>query len=391
MSEGWSFDPWPSDGSREVIARGPDMCARITFAAWPDHLAIQAVVWEPGGHDVGALLDAILARYAAPPARVTYASAGEWAVVSWFARSAFAPSAVVCGSVGDAGHYYDPIRVVAEPQGEILASVMADVDFAPLLAVDVTFEALRDALVGGTWLTRIVALRRASRTPSLTRSQVEALHWLAITDDASAVRQFAGIQASCMFADQPWRPSLAGVRAVIADPLVGLRAWGPRGALTADGRAFDLTHARHSARLALLWITGNLAWMTDGYHAPGMEPERVVGEGLRADLDAAARAFDAGRDVWITALVDRELSVGVLGLGDDAPMSLFDIGRYAVLRARRAPPRADDDDRRAWLVRSVEALVPPDSGAAATVLYGSAPIGRVKPSAHAATTPSDSA
>ncbi len=129
--------------------------------------------------------------------------------------------------------------------------------------------------------------------------------------------------------------------------------------------------------------------MTDGYHAPGMEAVGVVGEGLRADLDDAATRFDAATDARIADRVAGDIERGVLGLGAEDAMSLFDITRYAVLRARHAPASPDDDDRRAWLLRSVEALVPPaGTSVAARVVYGTSPAGLANPSAQAATSAS---
>lgn len=390
MSLGWSFDRWPTVGSVEVEARrGDGLCAKVTFAAWTEHLAIQAIAWGAGEVDESGLLNAILARYVAPPARITHATIARMETLAWYAKGPLADRAVVCGTVGLIGYTYDPVATLdlAQEPAELGVSVLVDDDFRPILAADADVDALRRTLLGATWLARVVALRRVARGGRLSQEDAEALHWLALTDDASAVRQFAAVQASCMFVDQPWRPTLVGVRAALADPLAALDALGPRPEKTADGRPFTRAQARHNARLAWLWIAGNLAWMTDGYHAPGMEPVRCVGEGLRADMAAEAARFDGARDRWLATLVDRELDGGALGLGVDAPMTLFDITRYAVLRALRHPAAPQDDDRRAWLVRSTEALVPPGGASeVARVLYGSAPEGAAKPSAHAATT-----
>ncbi len=379
MSVAWSFDLWPADGPQEVVARlHGEVAATVTFAAWPEHLVIQTIAWVGDPRLEVDLVEAILAGYATRPYRVTHSAVGRPETVAWYGSGPLADQAVVCGPVGLVAHYYDPASVVVFPDdvGELGVSVLADRDFCGLLGPDATFDQMRQILLGSTWLARVVALRRASRGGVLTQAEAEALHWLALTDDASAVRQFAAVQASCMFVDQPWRPSLRGVRAAIADPLAALDALGPRGALTGDGRPYRLDQARHNARLAWLWIAGNLAWMTDGYHAPGLEPVRTVGEGLRADMTADAARFDATRDRWLVSLVDRELDEGAPGLGSGAPMSLFDVTRFAVLRALRRPATPEDDDRRAWLVRSTEALVPrAEKSPVARALYGSAPDG----------------
>jgi hypothetical protein len=353
----------PHEGEARVS--GPLGTATVRGVAWPEHLVIHALVVHDGALPgaAEAARGALLAAWGGGP-RVTHAGLDSLDLLVGWRDDPRAPFAVASGTVGSRLLVYDGLdRLPAEADGPVAASVLVDPEFGPLLGA-VEPIALRDALATGSWLARVVALRRLANVAWADPAEVEPLLAFALTDDAASVRQFAAVLLSRLYPGQRFAPSLSGLLGALDDPLAALRRHGPRPELTASGASYDPGRARRAVRAALLWVAGNLAWAADGYHAPDLVDPRTVGAGLRARLVDEARRWSAAREDRARALAGAEVAGGD-GLAVDAALGLLDVARVAVLRGRLVP----EGDTLAWWSTAVGSLVPEDGGRVARIVH----------------------
>lgn len=312
---------------RTGVRLGGVAVGEVRYAWDPHHLVIHAL--DVPAHAVDAALTRLLQPYDGLPARLTHYGVRDAAVLGWYRASALLPGLVATGAVDGAQAVYDPLRCV--PAGAPDLTLIFDRSLVPVGAPD-----LVDLRTAHAWLTdpdlllRTAAVRRLALDHTIAPDVNEAAHRLALVNEASGVRQLASVALS--------RPDLqpAPLLRLFADPLAVWTELGlPRPALNA-------ARTRRDARYAVAWILANAVRMG----------HLEVLEALAHDL--SAQPDEAG----VLRMVADEWGAAPYAFGDDAPLTLADWLRFAIVRERVVGAHGlSAVDAFAWLARDARLLL----------------------------------
>lgn len=333
----------PDGRPRRTTVRLAGVAVGTVRYAWdPHHLVIHAL--DVPAHAVDATLSRLLRPYDGLPARLTHYGVRDAAALAWYRASALLPGLVATGAVDDAHHVYDPLRCL--PSGAPDLTLVYDRTLLPVGAPDQV-----DLPTAHAWLTdpdlllRTAAVRRLALDRTIAPDVVDAAHRLALVNEASGVRQLASVALS--------RPDLRPepLLRLFADPLA---VWTELGL---PSPALNAARTRRDARYAVAWILANAVRM--GHH-----------EVLAALADRVTATPDEAR---VRRMVTDEWGAEPYAFGDEAPLTLADWLRFAIVRERVvAANRLSAVDAFGWLARDARLLLGHLPALAATTLAPSA-------------------
>lgn len=318
----------PDGRPRRTTVRLDGVAVGTVRYAWdPHHLVIHAL--DVAEHAVGATLSRLLRPYDGLPARLTHYGVRDAAVLGWYRGSALLPGLVATGAVDGAQHVYDPLRCV--PDGVPDLTLIYDRGLVPVGAPD-----LVDLRTAHAWLTdpdlllRTAAVRRLALDRTITSDVVEAAQRLALVNEASGVRQLASVALS--------RPDLRPepLLRLFADPLA---VWDELGL---SRPALNAARTRRDARYAVAWILANAVRM--GH----LDVLSALADSVTATADEAQ----------VLRMVTDEWGAEPYAFGDDAPLTLADWLRFAIVRERVVATNGlSAVDAFAWLARDARLLL----------------------------------